>query len=262
MFFKVATWNINSINVRLDQLKEFIKYHDPDVICLQELKCTTNRFPYEELRTLPYYSYVCGQKSYNGVAILSKIPSNQTITNFLGNPISEEARFIECSFHTKIGHTRVISLYAPNGGKVGTDKFKTKLYFYDMFIKYINSKKSFKEKLIIGSDYNIAPFDIDVYAPDKLRNTNCFTLVEQKKLRTILNNGFIDNFRAKHPRKKEFSWWDYRSSGFEQDKGMRIDTIISSSNLLQNLDNCIIDYSFRQKTKPSDHAPVVAIYNV
>ncbi len=262
MSFKIVTWNVNSIKVRLNHLREFIAEHDPDVICLQELKCETDKFPSEELSDLPYNLYIHGQKTYNGVAILSKVPADEVVTEFPDNPIPEQARFIECSFNTPIGYARIISLYAPNGGEVGSDKFEIKLNFYDAFTNYINSKKSFEEKLFVGSDYNIAPFDIDVHSPNKLRDSTCFTLTEQKKLRTILNNGFIDNFRAKYPTKKEFSWWDYRAGAFEQNKGMRIDTIISSSNALQNLEDCIIDYKTREKEKPSDHAPVIAIYNV
>ncbi|MDP5109912.1 MAG: exodeoxyribonuclease III [Rickettsiaceae bacterium] len=260
MSFKIVTWNINSIKIRLNHLREFITEHNPDIICLQELKCETDKFPSEELSDLPYNLYIHGQKSYNGVAILSKIPADEVITKFPDNPIPEQARFIECSFDTPIGFLRVISLYAPNGGEVGSEKFAIKLDFYDAFINYIKSKKSFEEKLFIGADYNIAPFDTDVYSPDNLRDTTCFTLTEQRKLRTILNDGFVDNFRAKHPHKRDFSWWDYRAGAFEQNNGMRIDTIISTSNALQNLEDCIIDYKTREKRQPSDHAPVIGIY--
>lgn len=262
MSLKIVTWNVNSVKVRLNHLREFIEQHDPDIICLQELKCETDAFPSERISDLPYNLYINGQKTYNGVAILSKIPADEVSTNFPKNPAPEQARFIECSFDTEIGYIRVISLYAPNGGEVGSDKFTTKLKFYDAFTQYIRSIRSFSEKLFIGSDYNVAPFDIDVYSPDKLRNTTCFTLEEQNKLRTILNDGFVDNFRIKYPDKKEFSWWDYRAGSFEQNKGMRIDTIISSSNATPYLQDCLIDYKTREKTKPSDHAPVIAIYNV
>ena len=262
MTFKIVTWNVNSIKARIQHFRDFVQSCDPDIICLQELKCETEKFPYEELGDLPYNLDIHGQKSYNGVAILSKTPANETIYDFSNNPIPEQARFIECSFNTPIGYARVISLYAPNGGEVDSDKFKIKLNFYDAFTDYINSTRSLEEKLFIGSDYNIAPFPIDVYSADKLKNSTCFTLDEKKKLRTILNNGFIDNFRIKYPEKKEFSWWDYRAGAFEQNKGMRIDTIISSSNVLKHLDDCIIDYKTREKIKPSDHAPVIGIYNV
>ena len=259
---KIVSWNVNSIRVRLPHLVQLKETIDPDVIMLQETKSTDENFPFDDIKEMGFEIITKGQKSYNGVAILSKIPMELIANELPGNVKDEQARFIECSFDTPIGYARIISLYAPNGGEVGSEKFKIKLNFYDVFTKYINSKKSFEEKLFVGSDYNIAPFDIDAHSPNKLRYSTCFTLAEQKKLRTILNSGFIDNFRAKYPTKKEFSWWDYRAGAFEQNKGMRIDTIISSSNALQNLEDCIIDYKTREKKRPSDHAPVIAIYNV
>ena len=260
MSLKIVTWNVNSIKMRLNHLCELISEHDPDIICLQELKCETDKFPYEELSYLPYNFYVYGQKSYNGVGILSKIPADEIKTEFEGNPLPEHARFIEGSFATSIGYIRVISLYAPNGAEIGSDKFKTKLTFYDAFNDYVQSLTSFEEKLFIGSDYNIAPFDIDVYDTVKLKDALCCTMIEKEKIRTLLNSGFVDNYRILHPNKNEFTWWDYRAGSFEQNKGMRIDSIISTSNALQNLSECIIDYKTREKLKASDHAPVIAIY--
>lgn len=261
MKLKIATWNINSINIRINDLIDFIGQHNPDVICLQELKCETSKFPYELLSHLPYNLYINGQKSYNGVAILSKIPADEVKTDFPGNLLSDQARFIEICFNSFMGFTRVISLYVPNGGgEVGSDKFHIKLKFYDQFTNYINNLVSYDEKLFIGADYNIAPFDIDVYDPDNLQDTTCFTIVEKARMRKILNSGFVDNFRIIHPEKKEFSWWDYRAGAFEQNKGMRIDSILSSSNALPFLKDCFIDYQTRTRSKPSDHAPVIAMY--
>jgi exodeoxyribonuclease-3 len=261
MKLKIATWNINSINIRINNLLDFINQHNPDVICLQELKCETDKFPSELLSHLPYNLYINGQKSYNGVAILSKIPADEVKTDFPGNLLSDQARFIEICFNSFMGFTRVISLYAPNGGgEVDSDKFQMKLKFYDQFTDYINSLVSYDEKLFIGADYNIAPFDIDVYDPDNLQDTTCFTIIEKAKMRKILNSGFVDNFRIIHPEKKEFSWWDYRAGAFEQNKGMRIDTTLSSSNALPFLKDCFIDYQARTQSKPSDHAPVITVY--
>lgn len=262
MSFKIVTWNINSIKMRLEHLIEFVNKHDPDVICLQELKCETEKFPYEALSALPYNFYVHGQKSYNGVAILSKIPADEIITNFPGNPLPDEARFIEASFNSVIGYIKVISLYAPNGGEVGSDKYHNKLVFYDHLTQYLSQQNKLNEKIFIAGDYNIAPFDIDVYDPVSLSSSLCFSYQEQQKLRTLFNMGFIDNYRAIHPITQEFSWWDYRAGNFQQNKGMRIDSIISSSNAVQNLTNCVIDYESRTKTKPSDHAPVIGVYNI
>jgi len=260
MSLKIVTWNVNSIKVRLAHLRELIKEHDPDIICLQELKCETDKFPKDEISDLPYNLYIHGQKTYNGVAILSKIPSDDIKTEFPNNPIPDQARFIESTFDTEIGYCRVICLYAPNGGEVGSDKFLTKLKFYDAFTEYLISIKSFDEKIFICADYNIAPFDIDVYSTNELQNSTCFTYVEKQKFRTILNSGFVDNFRIYDPNVQEFSWWDYRAGAFAKNKGMRIDSIISSSNAVSNLVNCMIDLSTREKDKPSDHAPVIGLY--
>ncbi|HJK86503.1 MAG TPA: exodeoxyribonuclease III [Candidatus Megaira endosymbiont of Nemacystus decipiens] len=260
MTFKIVTWNVNSVKARLDHLISLIEKHDPDIICLQELKCETDKFPYDELSHLPYNFYVHGQKSYNGVAILSKINADEVVTTFDENSLQNEARFIEASFSTIIGYVRIISLYAPNGGQVGEERYYKKLEFYDKLTNYLVKKISFDEKIFIGSDYNIAPFDIDVHDPNYLRNTTCFTYPEQEKLRTLLNSGFVDNFRSLYPDKQEFSWWDYRAGNFQQNKGMRIDSILSSANGVDYLSECIIDYDFRTKNKPSDHAPIVAIY--
>lgn len=261
MSFKIVTWNINSIKMRLQHLSELINQHDPDIICLQELKCETDKFPYEELAHLPYNFYVHGQKSYNGVAILSKSPADEIITNFPANPLSDEARFIEASFNTAIGYIKVISLYAPNGGEVGSDKYHNKLVFYDHLTQYLLEQNKLNEKIFMAGDYNIAPFDIDVYDPISLESSLCFSYKEQQKLRTLFNLGFVDNYRAIHPDAQEFSWWDYRAGNFQQNKGMRIDSIISSSNAVQNLTNCVIDYDTRTKAKPSDHAPVIGFYS-
>lgn len=148
MSLKIATWNVNSVKIRLQHLRELIEQHQPDMIALQELKCETEKFPYDELSDLPYNLYISGQKSYNGVAILSKLPADSIKTEFAGNPIPDQARFIECSFNTSVGYLRLISLYAPNGGEVGSDKFIIKQNFYDAFTNYISNLRNPDEKLL------------------------------------------------------------------------------------------------------------------
>lgn len=260
MKFKIVTWNVNSIKTRVDQLIGFINVHNPDIICLQELKCEEKSFPLDFLSHLPYNFYIHGQKTYNGVAILSKFPADEIKVDFLNNPLPDQARFIEICFSNFLGLCRIVCLYAPNGGEVGGDKFRTKLEFYDQFISYVSSLISYDEKLFICSDFNIAPFDIDVHNPEMLKADTCFTYTEKAKMRTLLNLGLVDNFRITHQAKKEFSWWDYRAGAFEQNKGMRIDSIISTTNSIRFLEDCFIDYKMRTLEKPSDHAPVVAIY--
>ncbi|RYE06116.1 MAG: exodeoxyribonuclease III [Rickettsiaceae bacterium] len=254
---KIATWNINSIRSRVQHLLDFIDEVNPDVLMLQELKCENQQFPYEELSHLPYNLYVHGQKSYNGVAILTKFRADEIIYNFPSNPLTEQSRFIEITAQTPIGFCRIICLYAPNGGEAHSDKFELKLQFFDAINNYLKSIKYFEEKIIIGGDFNICPFDIDVYSTQEFDNKTGFTLVERSRLRTLLNIGFDDQFRLLNPHLQEFSWWDYRGNAFAQNKGMRIDMILTSSNATTDFSKCYIDYATRTKIKPSDHAPVI-----
>jgi len=259
MTFKITTWNLNSIKMRMQHLRHFLISHNPDIVLLQELKCETQKFPYDELSDLPYNFYIHGQKTFNGVAILSKFPADEVTTNFIGNPCPTHSRFIEILIQTPIGYCRIISVYVPNGGDVDSDQFMLKLKFFDTLIHYLESKKnSLDEKLIIGGDFNVAPFDIDVYSPKALNNSTCFTEQEKRRLRSILNMGFDDLFRVLNNTKQEFTWWDYRAGAFEYNKGMRLDFILTSSNTSSLFKNCTIDYHTRAQSKASDHAPVIA----
>jgi exodeoxyribonuclease-3 len=261
MPLKIVNWNINSIRSRICHLLTLIKEHQPDIICLQELKCQDEQFPTQELEHLPYNLYIHGQKSNNGVAVLSKIPADIVLKTFPSNPLPEQARFIEVSLMTTLGFTKIICLYVPNGGEVGSDKYQAKMQFYDAFYQYLISLDLLEEKIILCADWNVAPFDIDVYNPATLSSSTCFTYQERQKIRTILNAGFVDNFRLLHPKMQEFSWWDYRGAAFERNLGMRIDYILSSSNLMPYLSKSFIDQSLRATEKASDHAPVIAVYD-
>ena len=257
MNLTITTWNVNSIKMRIDHLREYVTVNDPDILLLQELKCETAKFPADALSDLPYNFYVHGQKSYNGVAILSKFRADEIKLDFPANPAPEQARFIEILAHTSIGYCRIISLYAPNGGEVASAKFELKLQFYNALINYLEKVKNFDEKIIIGGDFNIAPFDIDVHSPSDLTNTICCTNQEKQKIREIFNIGFDDLYRLFHPQKQEFSWWDYRAGAFERNKGLRIDFILSSHNASSHFSKASIDYKMREKIKSSDHAPVM-----
>ena len=259
---KIATWNINSIRVRLQHLRDFLEETNPDIVLLQEIKCETEKFPFHELSDLPYNIYVHGQKSHNGVAILSKFPADEVTTQFEITGSIDQARIIQISLQSPIGFCSIMSVYAPNGSFPGSDKFEMKLGFYDDFIAYLHHQKTMDNKLIIGGDFNIAPFDIDVYSAQELQNTTCFTNEEKKKLRTILNSGFEDLYRVSNPKEQEFTWWDYRAGNFQQNKGMRIDTILASSSIANNLRNCNIHCHWRSKVRPSDHVPVIAELSV
>jgi exodeoxyribonuclease-3 len=254
----VAVWNVNSIKARLSNFIEWAERTQPDFILLQELKCEEEKFPFEALESLNYNYAISGQKTYNGVAILSKFPLEEISKNFPDDPDPTHARFIEACAHTEIGYVRIISLYVPNGGEVGSDKFEYKLKFFDQFEKYVKSKICVDELLIIGGDYNVAPEEIDVYDAKYLQNSTCFTLPERKKMRSLLNTGFEDAYRLLHPNKVEFTWWDYRGNSFTHNKGMRIDHILLSPRAADSLSRCYIDSDVRGKDSASDHAPIIA----
>lgn len=256
--FKIATWNVNSIRSRLEHVTDFLRDQDPCILLLQETKCTNDQFPHDHFSALPYNVSIHGQKSYNGVAIFSKYPIDEIKTDFRGNPCPAQARFLEVTCTTPIGYSRIISVYVPNGGEVGSEKFAMKLEFLSALTSYLNEIDAQDENLIVGGDFNVAPFDIDVYDPAALVNTTCFTEVEKGRMRTLMNKGFEDLYRLKHPDAQEFSWWDYRAAGFRRNLGMRIDFLLGNNNVLSKLQECYIDKSSRGKPQPSDHVPVVA----
>jgi exodeoxyribonuclease-3 len=253
---KIATWNINSVRIRQIQLKSWLQRNNIDILLLQEIKCQSEQFPEEELSDLGYNCYIHGQKSYNGVAILSKFPADEIITNFPLNPCPEEARFIEIKGQFPIGYSRIISVYVPNGGEAFSDKFQLKLKFLDSLKLYLNERE-FDEKFIIGGDFNVAPEEVDVYSCDEMKDVTCFTDVERARIRSILNNGLVDPARVIDQKHSEFTWWDYRAGCFQHDKGLRIDYFLTSPNCIAFLNKCISDKSERAKEKASDHAPVI-----
>jgi exodeoxyribonuclease-3 len=254
---KIVSWNVNSINARIDHLRELVVKENPDIILLQEIKSSTENFPYSEFADFNYEILISGQKSYNGVAIFSKYKILSSNQHFPNNPLIDHARFIEIECDTIFGTTKIISLYAPNGGDVDSEKFKQKFAFYKEFNEYLKKIHTNGENIIIGGDFNIAPFDIDVYDTKILRNSTGFTCNEKKIIRNIFSNGLNDLYRLKHPNSQEFSWWDYREGGFEQNKGMRIDFIIANNHIANYIKDSRLLKNYRAKVRPSDHIPMI-----
>jgi exodeoxyribonuclease-3 len=249
---KILNWNVNSIRQRTVLLNELMQRTNPDVILLQETKCTNDKFPEIE----NYNCALNGQKSYNGVAILTKSRQENVQLSFPQNPIPDEARFIQCDvFDPVIGYTTLISVYVPNGQDVKSTHFNKKIAFLDSFRRYIVSINNPEQNIIISGDFNIAPFDIDVHSPSELKDSICFTEVEKNLMRKILNSGFHDLYRIFN-KKQNFSWWDYRGMSLRRDRGMRIDFIIANSRATNMLINAEIHKETRQKDKTSDHAPI------
>lgn len=258
----IATWNINSVRTRLPLLLDYLRAYTPDVLLLQELKAENAAFPYMEIETLGYNCAIHGQKTYNGVAVLSKFPIDEIVTRSLpGDDSDEQARYIEVLLSLPGEAWRVASVYVPNGMEAGSDKFLYKLRFLDRLHAHLSSLLAHEETCIIGGDYNVAPFPEDVYAPKTMEGSICFNHEERIRLRAILNAGYTDAFRLLTPAADHFSWWDYRGDSWSRNKGMRIDHLLLSPYATDRLNKCEILKDERAKEKPSDHVPVVAHLN-
>lgn len=254
---KVITWNINSLKARWHRLLALLVRHEPDVLCLQETKCTDDQFPAEELLSQHgYHSLFYGQKSYNGVAILSREPAEELER---GNPYftqDEQARLLTADYQ---GVT-LINGYCPNGHAVGSDKFAYKLEWFERLAEYLEEDHDPSDPLILCGDFNIAPRPEDVWDPERFAGKLLYSDAEHAALQSLLDFGLADMFGAMNPGKGHYSWWDYRNFSFQRDEGLRIDYHLVTEPLL---DSCV-DYSIDsrerqddQDEKPSDHAPVI-----
>ncbi len=261
---KIASWNVNSVNARLENLLFWLRETKPDVVLLQEIKCEEHNFPLQPIADLGYNVAVFGQKSYNGVAILSKFPLQDIKKNLDEN--DPQARYIEALVCVSNQAIRVASIYVPNGGAEllpnqkanESDKFLYKMQFFDNLKNHLQSLVQYNEIAVFGGDYNVAANDLDVYDPIGLKNTVCFHIDEQRKFRQILNLGYLDSFRISHPTTQNFSWWDYRGNSWAYNKGMRIDYLLTSPKAADFLSAAFMDDKMMmEKPKPSDHCPAV-----
>ncbi len=238
----------------LDLLQE----QRPDILLLQEIKCTEDQFPFLEVEDMGYKCYILGQKSYNGVAIISRYDC-EDITLGIPGFEDEQARYIEGLINAKGHMLRVASVYVPNGQSLDSDKFDYKMKFLDALYKHLQQLNTLEDKTFIAGDYNVAPHEIDVYDAAKLAGTIGFHPDERAKLHTIINDGFYDAFRARHPKKIEFSWWDYRANSMEHNLGMRIDLVLVSAEAMDVIQDVQILSKYRTLPKPSDHAPILTL---
>jgi exodeoxyribonuclease-3 len=256
MTVKIVTWNVNSIKSRLHQLLPWLKEAAPDIVLLQETKTTNDSFPYMEIEELGYNIKAHGQKSYNGVAILSKFPLDDVRTAMPGDDTDDAARYIEAVASLPGQAVRVASIYVPNGQSPDSDKFQYKMKFFARLRAHTHSLLALEEKLVLGGDYNVAPQPIDVYDPKALDGTVCYHPLEREHLHSLLNLGMYDALRVLHPNEQIFSWWDYRT-GFDTGKGMRIDHLLLSPQATDVLTQCEVMLHMREGERPSDHAPVM-----
>ena len=255
--WKIATWNINSIRTRLPLIMNWLEENKPHVVCLQETKVEDSQFPTWEINQAGYETVFYGQKSYNGVAILSKEPIKEVQKGFRNRYDSENARLIAAT----ISGARLINVYVPQGQTTESDKFKYKLDFLQELKHEITHLNDSKIPFAIMGDFNIAPDAKDVWNEDIMKNKVSFHPKEHEQLKEISETGLTDIFRKFNQKTGQFSWWDFRTRGFERGEGMRIDYILANSVLTSSCLRCIIDLSAREQDRPSDHAPVIGEFN-
>jgi exodeoxyribonuclease-3 len=253
---KIATWNVNSIRIRVDAAVQWLTEAQPDVVCLQEIKCQDDQFPKEPFETLGYNCVVHGQKTYNGVAILSKRPIEDATPRLPGADSDDHARYMEAVISGDNGTIRVASIYAPNGNPIGTDKFAYKLGWLERLKIRAKELLAFEEPVAMMGDYNVIPMPDDAYDPKAWVKDALFQPESRAALRRMENLGFTDAIRACHHEPHLFTFWDYQAGAWQKDHGIRIDHIMLSPQAADRLKGSGIDKQVRGREKPSDHVPV------
>lgn len=253
---KIASWNVNSLRVRLPQVLDWLAEARPDVLGIQETKLTDDAFPVEEIRAAGYEVAYAGQKTYNGVAVLSRTPIEDVITDVphLDDP---QRRILGAT----IDGVRVLNLYVVNGQEVGSEKFAYKLDWLQRVTDYIAQDMQHHERYVVMGDFNIAPTDADVHDPERWHEKILCSTPERQALQKILDLGFVDTFRRFEQEANTFSWWDYRAAGFRRNAGLRIDLVLASRPLAEKCTASYIDIAPRRLERPSDHAPAVAEFD-
>ena len=251
----ISSWNVNSVRARILNIKEYLKKFSPDILMIQEIKTEDKNYPYDEIKSLNYNSYVFGQKAYNGVAILSKEKISD-LKNDIINDKKKQSRIIKAEFNFKKKNIQLINIYTPNGNPVDTEKYDYKLYWLDSFIKNLKLLSKKNENIIIGGDFNKIPNAEDVHDPKGYENDALYRLEVRKKLREIINIGFNDSYRYIHPDKEGYTFCDYTSGSLQKNNGMRIDHFLVSNSLIKNVKDVKINKYPRGRQKPSDHTPI------
>jgi exodeoxyribonuclease-3 len=250
----IATWNVNSVNARLPNVLDWLETTKPDIAVLQEIKCVDAAFPAEAVGEIGYNGAVHGQKSYNGVAILSRRPIEDVVRGLPGDPADEQARYLEAT----TGGLRVASIYLPNGNPIGTDKFAYKLAWMERLRAHAAALLELDEAMVLGGDYNVIPEPIDCHDPKAWTGDALFQPESRRAFRALLHLGFTEAFRALRPDKRgAYSFWDYQGGAFQLDHGIRIDHLILSPLAADRLVGCTIDKDPRRKPRASDHTPVI-----
>jgi len=251
----VASWNVNSIRVRVEHVQRWLELQQPDILGLQELKMVTEDFPAEAFKAVGYEAVADGQKTYNGVALISR-HAPEDICRGLPNYPDAQRRAIAASY----GDLRVLNLYVPNGQSVDSEKFQYKLEWLDAVKDYVADEIAKHSKVLVMGDFNIAPEDRDVHDPEEWRDKVLCSKPERDRLQALVSLGLVDAFRLFDQAENSFSWWDYRAAAFRRKRGLRIDLILITTDLASQCTGCQIDTKPRQLDRPSDHAPVFATF--
>jgi len=251
----LSSWNVNSVRARIENILIYLKSSEPDILMMQEIKTEEKNFPFKEFKNAGYNSYVLGQKSYNGVAFLSKKKLENIELNFF-NDERKQARTLVGNLKIKTKTIKLINIYVPNGNPVETNKYIYKKNWLNLLIKQLKKTIVDYNNIIIGGDFNIIPDQIDVYDYKKYENDALFKLEIRKKFRELINLGFQDIYRYFNKDKQDYTFWYYMANAWQKNHGMRIDHFLVSNNLLNNIKNININKKPRSKFKPSDHAPI------
>ena len=254
---KVASWNVNSLKVRLPHVLAWCDDARPDILALQETKLTDDRFPVDALMEAGYQSVYSGQKTYNGVAILSREPATDVVTDV--NGLDDPQRRI---LGATIGDVRIINLYVVNGSEVGSEKYAYKLHWLEQVNRWVADEMQTHEKLIVLGDFNIAPEDRDVHDPKAWKDRILCSKPEREALQTMLDVGLTDTFRLFEQKERTWSWWDYRMNMFRRKLGLRIDLVLASKSMAERCTASYIDIEPRRQERPSDHAPAIAEFSL
>ena len=255
---KIATWNVNSINVRLEQVLKWLESTKTDVLCLQETKCTDDKFPFEPIKEAGFEIAFTGEKSYNGVAIISKHELKNVQKNFHDDELNAPKRLIAAT----VKDIRIVNTYIPNGTELWSDKFKFKLDWLQRLRKLFDETCDLEGDILLCGDFNVAPGELDVWNVKRWEGKLHFSKPERAAMHHVKQWGFIDLFRQQNGDLQEFSWWNYRMGAFQKNHGLRIDHIWTSKSLAEKCTGCRIDKEPRSWERPSDHTPVVAEFDL
>ena len=257
---KIISWNVNSVRARIENILNYIKDSKPDVLLLQEIKTQEVNFPRDAFKNIGYESYIYGQKSYNGVAIVSKLKLNNINIDFIKDELNQ-ARIITGEIFLGKKKIDLINIYVPNGNPIDTQKYDYKKSWLEKFINSIKKSLKKNSNILIAGDFNIIPDEIDVHDFKKYENDALGRLEIRKKFRELINLGFKDIYRLINKKKQEYTFWDYFAGSWQKNYGMRIDHFLLSNNLIENVSSININKKPRSKTKPSDHTPIELVIN-